>query len=153
MKRSFYHRQFIPCAPEQVWAALIQIEDWGRWNTLTARAPEGLEAGRRLKLVLQVGGRRLPVQAVLTEVRAGQALVWKGGVKGLFHAVHGFRLNRSGEGTFVEHFEDFQGALVRPTFAWIARNQEQTYGSVNARLAAFCLDRTSVQTGKPPSET
>jgi hypothetical protein len=114
---------------------LMDFSSWGRWNTVSARAPKSLQVGAVLPLVLHIGWLRLPVWPRLVEVEAEESLVWRGGVSGLFVARHGFRLTQTGNGTEIHHFEEFSGLLVAIALKLLGINNA-LYGSVNARLIA-----------------
>ncbi|TNE90665.1 MAG: SRPBCC domain-containing protein [Deltaproteobacteria bacterium] len=128
--------------PAQVWAVLEEVTSWHAWNTLTAEAPDGLVVGGRLSLGIRIGGLTIPAKAVFTQVEPERFLVWKGGVPGLFRAVHGFDLSPTESGgTRIRHHETFGGALHRPMLLALGQRQRDIYGKINARLAKTAESR------------
>lgn len=124
-------------SPAAVWAVLMDVERWAEWNTLTARAPEGLAEGKPFALGIRLGRLTIPATATFIHVEPERHLVWRGGVPGVFRAVHGFDLEPTPSGgTRLRHHEDFSGLLHRPMLAALGQRQRGVYGWVNRRLAA-----------------
>lgn len=131
------HTHETPAPPAEVWAVLLDLDGWTRWNTLTARAPQGIAVGSPLALGIRLGPLTIPASARFVRVEPERHLIWQGGVRGVFRAVHGFDLQPTASGgTRIRHHEDFAGLLHRPMLAVLGQRQRDVYGLVNRRLAA-----------------
>jgi len=115
----------IAARPEQVWAALIDLAGYGRWNTFTPNVRSTLEVGAPVHLEVVLGPRRRTRSINHVEaVEAPKRIVW-GSV--LLHA----RLLRTRRTQTVESVEDgccryttsetFDGPLA-PLVALVARS-------------------------------
>lgn len=138
--RRYEHTHRVNASPAEVWAVLCDLAGWPRWNSIHGRAPEGLSAGAPLRLTLFVAGRSVPARAAICRYEPERALIWQGGVPGVFQAVHGFELQPDGDGCRVTHHESFTGLLVPLGLALLGSEQDAMYGRVNAALARVVED-------------
>lgn len=136
MTRRFEAVIQISASPGEVWRVLTDLASWERWNTVVPRRPrQQLAEGGRFPLRLSVAGLRVPARARLVRVEPERALVWRGGVGGLFTAEHGFELEGDGQITALRHFEVFRGVLKRPVLALLGPYHAQMYERVARALA------------------
>jgi len=132
--KRFSHTIEIAASPEDVWETLVDLEGWSEWNMLDARAPDGIAVGKTLKLGIKLGNARMPARATLSEVSPGIALTWRGGIPGVFHAIHGFDLSSAEEGCKVIHHEIFRGAMVGVALRALGPDPASRYRIVNEGL-------------------
>jgi hypothetical protein len=148
MTRSFRAELHVPASPDAVWAVLAELSGWARWNTVVPVDLAPLAPGSTLPLRLRVAGRTLVATTRVVACEPGRALAWRGGVPGLFTAVHGFDLLPSGDGTTIVHHETFRGPFAPLFLALLGPGKEARYGEVNARLAAE-VGRVGAADGRP----
>jgi hypothetical protein len=133
--KRFAHTIAIAASPDEVWDVLVDLDGWSLWNILEARAPRGLEVGAPLRLSIDVGRMRVPARATVVAIAPSSELCWQGGVPGLFHAVHGFSIEKTGAGVAVTHHETFRGALVTVLLRlFVGDDPESRYRQVNEAL-------------------
>ncbi|MCB9674758.1 MAG: SRPBCC domain-containing protein [Alphaproteobacteria bacterium] len=135
--QTFEHRIAIPAPPEQVWQALLDFRGWAAWSFVRPVASRvDLRVGGRFPLRIHLRrGVVVPARARLVAVEPGRALVWKGGARGLFTAVHGFELAPDGAGCTVRHHERFDGALSAAVLRLLGPGHAARYAEANEGLA------------------
>jgi uncharacterized protein YndB with AHSA1/START domain len=96
--------------PELVWDVLTAIEDWPSWNPEVKWASiEGeLTAGSRF----QWKAGPSTITSTLHQVERPRLIAWTGKTLGL-KAIHVYRLEARGAGTFVTSAESWQGPVAR----------------------------------------
>ncbi|MEZ4239139.1 MAG: SRPBCC domain-containing protein [Myxococcota bacterium] len=139
--RRAHDERILPHPPAAVWAALIDLPAWDRWNMVTATAPAGLVAGEDLHLRIPLpGGRRLPARARLVAVETERALRWRGGPRGVFVGEHGYRLSPAEGGTRLVHEEVFSGVAAGLVTRLLGLD-DRAYGRVSAALDRYLRER------------
>lgn len=101
-----------PCA---VYETLAAFERYPEWNPYHVRVAGSGIVGKPLKVrVSRPDGIVVDVPHVrLLEAEPCRALVWGGGIPGIFHGEHRFDLReRKGGGTQVSHTEVFSGLFI-----------------------------------------
>lgn len=107
----------VNATPQAIWDEMVKIDTWPEWKPFIKKAGasgyECLANGVKFKMTIQVGGpAAVPLSATISEFDQPGRLVWEGGVKGIFHAVHSFDFKESGDKTLVVTREEFKGALT-----------------------------------------
>jgi len=107
----------IDASDEQVWAVLVDFEQYADWNPSLPSISGDLREGSTVSLTLGLPGRpNLNVKAQLREVTANRRLTWCGhlGADRLFTGYREFAIEPLAERKVrVTHVEDLQG-LDRP---------------------------------------
>jgi hypothetical protein len=102
----------IAAPPATVWAVLVDLPAYGRWNPMVVAAEGAVQSGGRASLRYRSSlGVELRFPVRITRADPGRELRWVGrrlGVRG----EHSFRLEPSGAGTRLVHGEVFSGALA-----------------------------------------
>jgi hypothetical protein len=134
---------------ERVWRVLTDSAALPSWNPVITRIDGPLEVGARTRVDVAVRGRRLPLRVRLTVVRPDEALEWTGGVKGLFVARHGFRIEPLDNGHVrFAHYEIFDGFATR-ALRGVLSGLEADYNRMNEALKAYA--EATVVDGRPPA--
>ncbi|WP_164017856.1 SRPBCC domain-containing protein [Pyxidicoccus trucidator] len=101
--------------PATVWQVLTDFAQYPAWNPLLPEARGEAKPGARVAMKASApggAGKRFGFTATLVRCEPGQALEWTGGVPGVLHGHHYFRLSPEGAGTRLVHGEDFTGLLT-----------------------------------------
>ena len=141
MRHEIHTEVEIDATPQRVWDVLTDAPALRRWNPVLTRLDGELAVGRRIRVDIRSGGRRLPLIVRLTKVREGEVLEWAGGVPFVFEARHGFKIESLDDARvrFV-HYETFDGATIR-FLGRILRRLERDYARMNDALKARAEDR------------
>jgi len=109
----------IDASDEQVWAVLVDFEQYADWNPSLPSISGDLREGSTVSLTLGLPGRpNLNVKAQLREVTANRRLTWCGhlGADRLFTGYREFAIEPLAERKVrVTHVEDLQG-WIAPVF-------------------------------------
>jgi len=100
-----------------IWEEMMKVSSWPEWKPFMKKAGvsgyDSLTCGAKIKMSVMVGGSAsVPLSATVIEFNRPERLVWEGGVKGLFHAVHSFDFKSMGDKTRVTSREEFNGVLT-----------------------------------------
>ena len=137
MAARLQHVSEIPAPPEEVWAALTDLDGWGQWNT-TLVEPEGeLVPGSTVKMKLNLGKRKTPMRQLIVEVTPPSVLRWQSrfGPTWMFAVMRTFRLTPVGEGaTRLEQSEEGTGLLAGPIFRFTGPPTVVGYEAIAAGL-------------------
>jgi hypothetical protein len=128
--------------PAAVWAALLDLPSYSRWNPFITRAVGTPEVGQRLELRMKPpGGRAVTFRPTVTEAESCRVFEWLGhlGVPGLFDGRHRFELHRTESGTKLVQTESFRGLLVRPMRRSLDGPTLAGFESMNEALARHVL--------------
>jgi hypothetical protein len=100
----------VAAEPELVWDVLTTIDDWPSWNPdVTSASLEGeLTEGSRF----QWKAGRATINSTLESVQRPSLIAWTGKTFGL-RAIHVYRLEQHGPGTFVSSAESWEGPVAR----------------------------------------
>lgn len=105
----------IDAPPDEVYAVLTDFERYPEWNPYHIRVVGEPEVGADLEVrVSRPDGKVVDVPHVeVFEAVPGEALVWGGGIEGVFKGEHRFDLAETAEGgTRLSHTEVFAGAFI-----------------------------------------
>ena len=132
------HTQIEIAAPAQaIWDVLTDFAHWPEWNLAIPRARTTMRAGAPIDIVVSIRGAKLPLTASLHRVMPPWELRWRGGIRGVFTADHGFRIEPIGQDLcrFV-HDENFDG-FVSPLLGRIlVIALQSSYERMNEALKA-----------------
>jgi hypothetical protein len=117
----------IAARPEEVWAVLVDFENYSRWNPFIVEAAGEARAGVELTLRMRPpGGRPVTVRPRIQSVDRDRRLIWVGRlfVPGLWDVEHVFLLQPMPNGTHLKQSETIRGLLVSPLRRTIARTEK-----------------------------
>lgn len=77
MATTLRHDTVIAASAERVWDALVDVSAWPEWNPTLLDAEGPLEPGRWVRMGLQLGPFRMPMQQHVQEVEAPHRLAWR----------------------------------------------------------------------------
>jgi hypothetical protein len=126
----------IAATPQQVWAALADLDAYRDWNPFIRSASGQVAVGARLTLrMVPADGRAFTMHPRLLAVQPPVLLRWIGRliVPGIFDGTHQFSLEDLGGDTRLTQSETFRGALVPFTSKTIAKT-ESDFRALNAAL-------------------
>ena len=95
--------------PEVVWEVLTAIEDLAQLESGRHVGVPGGRAGRGLRLRWKAG--RATITSTLQRVERPRLIAWTGKTLGL-RAIHVYRLEAHGAGTFVSTAESWEGPVA-----------------------------------------
>jgi len=127
--------EVLDATPAEVWSVLSDVAGWASWNDVMvdARCDRG-EVGAVLSCKVALGPIWFPVRSRLTAWTTEHTLVWGEDRGRALRIHHGFELQPDGEGTRVEHFERFEGALGRLVYPAVRGTLTENYGQFLASL-------------------
>jgi hypothetical protein len=128
----------IDASDEQVWAVLVDFENYPDWNPSLPSVSGDLREGSTVSLTLGLPGRpNLNVKAQLREVTPNRRLTWRGhlGADRLFTGYREFAIQPLAEHKVrFTHVEDLQG-LIAPVFeALMGRSVRRHHDTFNESL-------------------
>lgn len=118
----------IDAPPEAVWAVLSDIAGWSDWNdVIVGGRCDGGEGSRVSCSVAVMGPIWFPVRSRAHTWTDNETLVWGENLGRILRINHGFVLRPDGEGTHVEHYESFEGAIGRLVYPLVRRSLTRNY--------------------------
>lgn len=151
MRHEIHTEIEVSASAPRVWRVLTDGTALPSWNPVLTRLDGPLEVGRKVRVDIRTGGRRLPLRVKLSIVRPDEALEWAGGLPGVFSARHGFRIepvgDEEGRVRFV-HYEYFDGIAIRPLRRILA-SLEKDYVTMNEALRDYA--ESTVVDGRRPT--
>ena len=78
-----------PLRPEGIWEALSATESWGDWNPHQPVFRGAWEPGARVWVSVALGPLKLLAPAKIVHCTPPHAILWEGGIPGLFLVRHG----------------------------------------------------------------
>ena len=111
--KAFATRMEIQARIDTIWALLLDLPNWARWNTTIDRTVGQIGRGARIQVfVKQSPGRAFPLR--VTELDAPHRMVWAGGMPlGLFKGTRVYELEpRAGGSTEFRMREGYTGLLA-----------------------------------------
>jgi hypothetical protein len=128
----------IAAPPSRVWQVLTAFERFGEWNPLVVRLSGEAERGAALRMTVRIWGRKVPADATVLACEPGRELRWRGPRSSLlgrlFSGEHFFLLERRGEGTHLEHGENFTGLMVPLLWRAIGPALHESFERMNDAL-------------------
>jgi hypothetical protein len=130
----------IDAPPNDVWAALTDLDGYAEWNPFITEAAGEVKVGERLTNRLQPPGERaMTFRPEVTVVEPNETFEWLGhlGVSGVFDGRHRFELTELPDGrTRLVQSEQFSGLLVRPMRKRLDGGTVAGFEAMNEALAA-----------------
>lgn len=101
----------LAASPQDVWDALTDVRDWGRWNPTLRRANGPLVVGTTVRMQLRLGPVWVPMRQEVEVVDAPRRLAWRSinGVRGFMDVDREFRLDPVDGGTRLTQQETATG--------------------------------------------
>jgi hypothetical protein len=133
---------------EEVWAVLSDFGAYGDWNPGMEEVEGEAVVGSRLSIVFKLKGHRtMKMRPTVLAAEPGRELRWIGHLlmPGIFDGEHRFEIHADGldRVRFVQG-ERFKGVLVPFLRKTIEVDTVQTFGAVNAALAARVAELRNV---------
>jgi hypothetical protein len=122
---------------DTVWSVLTDFASYPEWNPFVREVSGDRGVGSRLRVVLQLPGRRpATVRPTITRWEPGRALEWLGrtGIPGVFDGRHRFTLDAVAGGTRFEHAERFSGLLAGLLLRFIGDATREAFEAMNRAL-------------------
>jgi hypothetical protein len=130
----------IAAPPARVWRVLTDFDAYPEWNTVIQRVRAEAHLGAPIRFAIKIEGLPpMPFAAKVSRCVEGRAFGWRGGaplVPAVAWAEHYFLLEPSGDGTLVDHREDFHGALGLMMRGPMLDRVTRTYDGFNHALKA-----------------
>ena len=131
----------IKATPEQVWALLMDFENYPNWNPFIRSINGKQSVGETLEVQLQPpGGKGMTFQPAVLKVDPAKEFRWKGKLffNGVFDGEHYFILKKIGENeTQLTHGEVFSGFLVGLLSGMLSKT-EDGFRLMNEAIKAQC---------------
>jgi hypothetical protein len=127
----------IDATPDQVWAILEDLDRWSEWNPFVIEASGDVRVGARLRVRIQLPGRKPSVfKPRVTEAAPGSVFEWLGrmGIPGVFDGRHRFELEPIDSGTRFHQSERFTGMLAGLLMRFIGGSTLAGFEAMNAAL-------------------
>ncbi|MCJ2124175.1 SRPBCC domain-containing protein [Methylobacterium sp. J-077] len=132
----------IPGRAEEVWAVLIDLPSYPRWNPFIRKVGGKLVEGAAWKAELTVDGRVfLSVPIVITELSHGTRLTWRGGPSKLMTGTHSFGVTEASGVVTLEQSERFSGVLVPVVFPLLRTPLTRRFTEMNEALMSEVVRR------------
>jgi hypothetical protein len=128
----------IDASDEQVWALLVDFENYADWNPSLPSISGDVREGSTVSLTLSLPGRpNLNVKAVLQDVTPNRRLTWRGhlGTDRLFTGYREFAIEPLTEQKVrVTHVEDLRGWIAPVFEALMGRSVQRHHDAFNDAL-------------------
>lgn len=128
----------INATPGQVWATLVNFQEYPDWNPFIVKLKGEAIAGTKLEAHLKIGNKDPQVfKPKVLVCRPNEAFRWRGKlfVRGLFDGEHYFKLRALPNGqTALTHGERFSGILSGPILKMIGADTVQGFERMNEAL-------------------
>lgn len=108
-----------------VWQALVDFDNWPKWNSFIPHAEGELKKGALVKIeVIPPGLKKMIFTSRVFEIQELREFTWGGGFLGfVYKGVHSFILEKLSDNltrfTQIEHFQGplvlFMGSMMEPT--------------------------------------
>ena len=106
----------INASPEKVWAVLVDIDNWDKWNPIIVQAGGDATVGSELTITMRGedgkdGPKYMPI---VTNLEKSTSFEWRAKMMSEFMFTNGrvFKLEKSNTGTRLVNKETFKGMLV-----------------------------------------
>jgi hypothetical protein len=123
----------IAASPETVWGVLSDLPNWPKWNadvrSMSLQGP--LEPGT----VFRWKSGSASLRSELQVVDPPSEMAWTGTTMGI-HAVHVFRFQPKGGGTFARSEESFSGVIPRVLKSYSRKTLQRGIDSILVALRA-----------------
>ncbi|WP_092045579.1 SRPBCC domain-containing protein [Methylobacterium pseudosasicola] len=132
----------IPGRADEVWAVLVDLPSYPRWNPFIRKVDGELAEGAAWKAELTLDGRIFfSVPTVITELTPGTRLTWRGGPPKLMTGTHSFGVTEASGVVTLEQSERFSGALVPVFFPLLKPSLIRRFAEMNRALMSEVVRR------------
>lgn len=122
----------------EVWAALMNFQDYPQWNPFLIGVEGVAEEGQILTCTIQSNPKRTMVfKPIVLRAEPKKEFRWRGKlfVNGLFDGEHFFKLEeRDTDTTVLVHGEKFTGLMAGVLFSMIEADTRQGFEAMNEKL-------------------
>ena len=127
----------IAAAPMDVWAALIDLGGYPKWNPILPSGSGEVRLGGRPTLrMASIGRIRVRFRPLVLVADPGTELRWIVKVPGVFGGDHVFALSAVAGGTRLEQSEAYSG-LLAPVFGAFTHRIERRFRALNESLKTY----------------
>ncbi|MCJ2101035.1 SRPBCC domain-containing protein [Methylobacterium sp. E-046] len=132
----------IPGHADEVWAVLVDLPAYPRWNPFIRKVDGELAEGAAWKAELTLDGRVFfSVPTVITQLAFGTRLTWRGGLPRLMTGTHSFGVTEASGVVTLEQSEAFSGALVPVVFPLLRSSLTRRFTEMNEALMSEVVRR------------
>lgn len=132
----------IPGCADEVWAVLVDLPSYPRWNPFIRKVEGSLAQGATWKAELTIDGRVFfNVPTVITELVFGSRLTWCGGLQKLMTGTHSFGVTEVSGVVTLEQSESFSGVLVPVVFSLLKPLLTRRFAEMNEALMSEVVRR------------
>lgn len=137
---------FIDRPPEVLWAALMDFENYPKWNPFVVSIAGDKNKGSKLKVKVKNPDNPksfMGFNPIVIASDSNRYFAWKGQlfVPKLFDGVHYFLLKPAGKGTLFTHGEAFSGILVKAFGKKFFKNYKTSFDGMNVALARYLASK------------
>ena len=127
---------------DEVWAVLVDLPSYPRWNPFIRKVDGELAEGAAWKADLTIDGRVFfSVPTVITQLAFGTRLTWRGGLPKLMTGTHSFGVLEASGVVTLEQSESFSGALVPVVCPLLRRSLTRRFTEMNEALMSEVVRR------------
>lgn len=124
--------------PERVWAALVDFENYGKWNPYVAIRGSAAAGGEiEWSLGSTVLKRRIWTKAPVTDYQKPAILAWSFGTRGIFSSAERFTLERTDKGTRMLHTLRYGGLVAILGGSYLRKNMDKIVGQADQGLRRY----------------
>lgn len=130
--KSVHHEITINAAPEKIWKALIEMDDYPNWNPVMELLEGKVQEGERVKYKFtQDKSTVSEIGATVIQVTPNELLNQKGGIPLVLTFNHKYLIEPVGNSTKLTIHEDYKGIGVN---FWNPQPVEEAYKRLNFAL-------------------
>jgi hypothetical protein len=137
--RTVHDQIDIDAPPERVWEAFTDFRSFPSWNPFIRKMKGRLVPGRRLRVTLRLGRRKIRFRPQVTVVKPGREIRWlaRQPIPRLFDVERAFQFQpRGSSGTRFVQFETGRGLMAPIIMPLMRRRIAHGYAALNQALKA-----------------
>lgn len=125
----------IEAGPQPIWQVVSDLAAFDDWNPMLRNVKAPLERGGKVSFEVQrKGASPLKLKAKITELKAPNALIWRGGVDLLITGEHYFRIEQLDQRHCRFHHGEYLRGLLLPLLRGMLKKADEVYESMNIAL-------------------
>jgi hypothetical protein len=133
-RKSVQSEILIKATPEKIWNALMDKENYHKWNPILNPQSGNYTEGETIKYKMTIGDNTSDVDAKVIEVIENKKLNQRGGMPGIMTFNHTWTLEKTEGGTKVTQHEEYKGVGV---LFWNPKEVGKAYEQVNTQLKSY----------------